>query len=503
MLNVLIVDDEAPIRHWLEYCVNQLDGFWVSATAKNGLQGIEEYKKTLPDIVITDVEMPNMSGLDMLKTIREIKPAYIIVLTSYDSFAYAREALVVGASEYILKTEISVESLRAVLNKAAGVLYKQNRDAKSEVEQSGQMMLRQLAMVGTQLSLTPDILRRKGITLDENLLVCGSIWSRNGRELSRIRQEIIRYPEVYNVSFVTIGYEELLMVCNLYREEALPELIGILHKKLQKTESVIGFSDVKPTVKQLPNALKEARSRSHLSFYDPQQRVFFQGGDDTNLAGRLETWRISFSKKLYAQRFREAVAVKEEILTAILSERPTEIAEVKNLCAFLATTLLHFTSDDSKELEGLVKQVELEIKNSRNIEELTKSVNGVFAAFLQRVNQGGAYSEAIQKVTSYVSAHYQEKLTLASVAATVSFSAEYLSRMFVKETGMNFVTYLNNVRLQHAVAMLEHTDKRIYEIAESVGYTSVSYFSTVFKKNFGITPNEYQMKLQKQKAPRN
>ena len=180
MLNVLIVDDEAPIRHWLEYCVNQLDGFWVSATAKNGLQGIEEYKKTLPDIVITDVEMPNMSGLDMLKTIREIKPAYIIVLTSYDSFAYAREALVVGASEYILKTEISVESLRAVLNKAAGVLYKQNRDAKSEVEQSGQMMLRQLAMVGTQLSLTPDILRRKGITLDENLLVwsdkVGYVW---------------------------------------------------------------------------------------------------------------------------------------------------------------------------------------------------------------------------------------------------------------------------------------------------------------------------------------
>ena len=58
--------------------------------------------------------------------------------------------------------------------------------------------------------------------------------------------------------------------------------------------------------------------------------------------------------------------MKEEILTAILSERPTEIAEVKNLCAFLATTLLHFTSDDSKELEGLVKQVELEIKNSRN-----------------------------------------------------------------------------------------------------------------------------------------
>ena len=495
MLNVLIVDDEAPIRQWLEYCVKQLDGFWVCGTARNGLQGIEEYKKNLPDIVITDIEMPNLSGLDMLKSIRDIKPTYVIVLTSYDIFAYAREALVVGASEYILKTEISVESLRTALNKAAGVLYKQSRDAKSEVEQSGQMMLRQLAMVGTQLSLTPDILRRKGITLDENLLFCGSIWSNNSQELSRIRQEIIRYPEVYNLSFVTIGYEELLMVCNLYREEALQDLIGILNKKLQKTNSIIGFSDIKPTVKQLPNALKEARSRSHLSFYDPQQRIFFQGGDDTNLAGRFETWRIFFSKKLYAQRFREAVAVKEEILTTILSQRPTEITEVKNLCAFLATTLMHFTSDDSKELESLVKQVEQEIKNSRNIGNLIESVNRIFAAFVQQVNQGGAYSEAIQKVTSYVNSHYREKLTLASVAATVSFSAEYLSRMFVKETGMNFVTYLNNVRLQHAVSMLEHTDKRIYEIAESVGYTSVSYFSTVFKKNFGITPNEYQARI--------
>lgn len=495
MLNVLIVDDATPIRQWLEYCVNQLDGFWVCSTARNGLQGIEEYRKTLPDIVITDIEMPNLSGLDMLKAIQDIKPAYVIVLTSYDTFAYAREALVLGASEYILKTEISVESLRTALSKAAGVLYKQSRDTKSEVEQSGQMMLRQLAMVGTQLSLTPDILRRKGIALDENLLVCGSIWSRNGRELSQIRQEIIRYPEVYNVSFVTIGYEELLMVCNLYREEALRELIGILYKKPQKADWTIGFSNVKPTVKQLPTALKEARSRSRLSFYAPEQRIFSQGGNDTNLAGRFETWRISFSKKLYAQRFREAVAVKDEILAAILLERPTEITEVKNLCAFLATTLMHFTTDDSKELESLVKQVELEIKNSHNIGKLIESVNGAFDAVLHRVNQGGAYSGPIQKVTSYVNAHYQEKLTLASVAATVSFSAEYLSRMFVKETGVNFVTYLNNVRLQHAVSLLEHTDKRIYEIAESVGYTSVSYFSTVFKKNFGITPNEYQAKI--------
>ena len=74
----------------------------------------------------------------------------------------------------------------------------------------------------------------------------------------------------------------------------------------------------------------------------------------------------------------------------------------------------------------------------------------------------------------------------------LSFSPEHFSRMFVKETGMNFVTCLNNLRMKRAMELLEKTDKKIYEIAEEVGYSSVSYFSTAFKKSFGETPNRYQ-----------
>lgn len=85
------------------------------------------------------------------------------------------------------------------------------------------------------------------------------------------------------------------------------------------------------------------------------------------------------------------------------------------------------------------------------------------------------------------------------VAQAVNFNAEYFSRLFVRETGMNFTVYLNSLRMRQAVELLEHTDKKVYEIAEEVGYSSLSYFSTAFKKSFGQTPAEYQAFKQKNK----
>ena len=115
MLKVLVVDDDSPIRRWLEYCVGQLEGFVLAGAAASGAQGLELYRKELPDIVITDIEMPGMSGLEMAARIQAIRPAHIIILTSHDNFSYARQALHSGTAEYILKTEVSLETMRDLL----------------------------------------------------------------------------------------------------------------------------------------------------------------------------------------------------------------------------------------------------------------------------------------------------------------------------------------------------------------------------------------------------
>ena len=120
MLKVLVVDDEAPIRQWLEYCVDQFDGFTVAGAAASGVQGLDIYRRELPDIVVSDIEMPGMDGLEMLRRMQKIHSAYMIILTSHEDFYYARQALTQGTAEYILKAEITMSSFQEALNKAAG-----------------------------------------------------------------------------------------------------------------------------------------------------------------------------------------------------------------------------------------------------------------------------------------------------------------------------------------------------------------------------------------------
>ena len=120
MHRVLVVDDEMPIRQWLEFCINRIEGYEVAGIAANGAEGFSLYRKMLPDIVITDIRMPVMDGLEMMQMIHNLNPAvYTVVLTSHEDFEYARTSIKLGASEYILKTEITEESLGQVLRTAS------------------------------------------------------------------------------------------------------------------------------------------------------------------------------------------------------------------------------------------------------------------------------------------------------------------------------------------------------------------------------------------------
>ena len=106
--------------------------------------------------------------------------------------------------------------------------------------------------------------------------------------------------------------------------------------------------------------------------------------------------------------------------------------------------------------------------------------------------ENAEYSASVRNAIYFMEQHYPESLTLADVADHVGLSSEYLSRLFREETGVKFVVYLNNLRLKHALRLLETTNLKVYEIAEKVGYSNLSYFSTVFKKNFGQNPFDYK-----------
>ena len=492
MLKVLVVDDDSPIRRWLEYCVGQLEGFVLAGAAASGAQGLELYRKELPDIVITDIEMPGMSGLEMAARIQAIRPAHIIILTSHDNFSYARQALHSGTAEYILKTEVSLETMRDLLRRAAQTIQRAGGDAaRQEQEAQAQALVRHLAMAEAQGPLTVQALRRQGITLEDASLAAGDLWSRDGAGLAGARRLIGESQTMKNLRFVPVGYEHLLWIGNLGYEGALEDLARSFEKQGGELGCVLGLSTACPGLQGLPGALREAQARCRLHFYQPQRWAFLHDGYGPQLLRRTESARLQFSRELFAQHYREAMAVKDEVLQRIADERPTDLDAVKKLCASFCTILLCFADGAAEDLDRRTEEIERSIQRADSLPGLYRAVEERFAPFEKTVMKQ-AYSPPVQDAVEYIRRHYCEKISLGTVAAAVNFSPEYFSRMFTRETGMNFTAFLNNLRLRKAMELLEHTDKKVYEIAEEVGYSSLSYFSTTFKKSFGQTPAEYQ-----------
>lgn len=434
MLKVLVVDDEAPIRQWMAYCVDHFAGFTVSGIAASARQGIEMYRRELPDIVVSDIEMPGMDGLEMLNQMSRIHPAYMIVLTSHEDFSYARRALTQGAAEYILKTEITKEAFEAVLNKGAEVIREKRASGSAGLERSAQRLFQQMAAKGERMEITGELLRRHGISLKDRSLLAVDIWNESGAELPGLERIAAELPFLENLCMVPLDHEHLLITANLSREGSTYMAAEWFRGKL-RPPFVAGLSDMAPGLEELPRAVRQARACFRLHFYHPDRRVFWREPTGSLVSRQTQMLRVSFSKELFAQRYDKAAAVKDQALREIMEDCPTDLEAVKELCDFFSSTLLHLTMEREERLE---------------------------------------------------------QITLGQVAEHVSFNPEYFSRLFARETGLHFVAYLNNLRMRRAVELLERTDKKIYEIAEEVGFSNVSYFSTVFKKNFGQNPNVYQ-----------
>lgn len=434
MLKVLVVDDEAPIRQWMAYCVDHFAGFTVSGIAASARQGIEMYRRELPDIVVSDIEMPGMDGLEMLNQMSRIHPAYMIVLTSHEDFSYARRALTQGAAEYILKTEITREAFEAVLNKGAEVIREKRASGSAGLERSAQRLFQQMAAKGERMEITGELLRRHGISLKDRSLLTVDIWNENGAEMPGLGRIAAELPFLENLCMVPLDHEHLLIAANISREGSTYMAAEWFRGKI-RPPFVAGISDMVTGLEELPGAVRQAQARFRLHFYHPDRRVFWREPTGSLVPRQTQMLRVSFSKELFARRYDKAAAVKDQALREIMEDCPTDLEAVKDLCDFFASTLLHLTMEREERLE---------------------------------------------------------QITLGQVAEHVSFNPEYFSRLFTRETGLHFVAYLNNLRMRRAVELLERTDKKIYEIAEEVGFSNVSYFSTVFKKNFGQNPNVYQ-----------
>lgn len=496
MLKVLVVDDEMPIRQWLEFCICKMDGVSFAGAASNGAEGYSMFRKSLPDVVITDIRMPIMDGLEMIQMMKNLNPAvYTIVLTSFEDFEYARKSVSLGASAYILKTEISDKSLRELLKKAELSLGKgeAGEDQKMEAMSDRNYFLRSLVLRDAPVPCRELAMEEHGIRLKDGTFYGICVFVENREEMvHRPKLEFLDNPMRFPLdeqTFLIVGNVNKIYRDSLSIRERCSEYCQAI---LEQASCIVAVSNPYEKRTGISEAMIEAYRRIGNRFYHPEVRVF-TGGDVWNWKFREEEkYKIRFSRCLIAQDMKRALQIKNQMLEKVEEEQPLDVHSVKQLACHFMVSVLHMTSENIERAEEEVKLIRETVESCTNIRQLKQIMDQFFREKGLDSDDRKEYSQAVRKAIAFMEENYGTGIGLSDVAASVELSAEYLSRLFREETGFKFIVYLNNLRLKHAVELLENTNLKVYEVAERVGYSSLSYFSTVFKKNMGQNPFEYK-----------
>ena len=531
-MQVLIIEDERKICELLVRLIEwETMGFHLLGYVCDGQEGYEKIIQEKPDIVITDIRMPTLSGLDIIRQVREEKiPCHFIVISGYQQFEYAKTALQYHVDDYLLKP-INKEELTITLEKVAErILKKEERILKQknlqkDVHEKTVQLKRRFLMDFIKdpfhaANMSADEVRKKyycdfaGKSLQliivkadcvhENIhqffpLILGRSQKLFQRCISETREQEISWFEKDYLLILLMGQNDMS------NEEIVRDYARQLDRIIASYEGLeicVCPGSVVSGLGELPLSLQEAR-RSVRYRVLRKSHNFCKAPIET---GKSEERQ----KKLIADE--EIYELKNDLekrdLDQIKDRLRILFSQTEHHCKYMDPQLIYemlyeivditenslkFSEDESKRSICFAES-RLYIRHSVSVPSLLYAFRKAYIKelkkyFLQSEQQG---NRPIRAAIQYITAHYGEALTLEAVSEAVHLSPNYFSTMFKKEMDISFIDYLTNYRLGRAKKLLRETDESIAVIAEKVGYSDARYFSRLFSKTFGITPNKYR-----------
>ncbi len=528
---VLLVDDEEEIR---EGIIRKIDwekyGFRIAGSAGNGKDALEIAESMQPDVVMTDIMMPFMDGLELGEQIARMNPEVkLLIFSGADEFEYAQKALRIQAVEYILKP-INAEELRDTLVKIKDTLDKEY-EAKRNLETLREHYIDSIPVIREQTMtalvegrLDREKLEKKSgiaqIDLEAwgytvGLLEVEPCQRKAVRELFSNHDEALipvtlkqTADEILSsyVKATTFYYGDMAGVAaNFYQEDEIFQLIeGMNHvcKTMRKVYNVVvtgGIGMVCRDALELRQAREEAQTALtyrvsfgggqaiYLGDVEPQKNSVprFQENDETAL---IEAVKLGREEEIGLQVKR----IFEKIRGQILSNRQLEVYFIEVKIAFMR--LLQYYEIQSEELFKEMEnfQVVDEIHSFQEAENWMKQKSLDISRIIKETRKNSR-SMITMRAKEYMQENYgDEELSVEKVSRILHVSPNYFSSLFKKETQVPFIAYLTDIRMKKAVELLDKTDDKSYMIAEKVGYSDPNYFSHVFKKHYGVSPQKYR-----------
>jgi two-component system response regulator YesN len=537
MLSVIVVDDEVLVRVGLRTMLPwSTMGYRIVGDAGNGVEGLKLLKELQPDLVITDIKMPVMDGLEMIRRARaENVKSKFIVLSSYDDFHLVREALKMGAEDYLIKLELDQVGLARVLRAVGeGITADVEQDRQKRVEDIHAHMSREAArrdffmrLISGAMTSPEEIsenARYLGIDAGEAGLACCMTrieeivqeekYARNEDRAVLEQQVEDLINKVAGDSHRVLGFRcregVFALVVFFDRDSVRSDRIAGLEKMggrvlttlrtYMNITATVGVSDIHPGLSALSGAFSKASAAADQSFFLGTGRVISfrdvragpRAGRDLETADHLKDLQAALDYCDPDRLTRCFDAIKQSLEGGACTRE-----QINDFCFQLAYKLREIAENRSDlplgellNTAGLYGDI-TSMTTLRSLLDWIGMLGEKCAVMLAQGMEQGRNAATIQKVKRYVQDHLAVDVRLAETAEFLHINHCHLSTIFKHHTGECFSDYVTRVKIEEAQKLLATGRYRIREVADMLGYASAHYFSRVFKKVANVTPTQY------------
>lgn len=535
---VLIADDEAEIRDGM---IQRLDwgvlGFAVAASAENGVEALEMLEQTKPDVIMTDIKMPFMDGLEFIEKAVEMLPTVkIIVFSGFDDFEYAQKAIRLNVEEYLLKP-ISSAQLTQSLVKLKKKMDKEleerrNIDLLRESYKESYPIMREQFLAGILERTIPRqqiFQKAKQYQIDSERRLRAVVLIAADREpivevkeqasLFSGREELVplairQITESVLDRFHKVDYllhqDYIAGIVQLTGESQISILMNEINEICRESRSVTGMevaagigSPVQ-SLEEISYSYREAENAVEYSMLRGRPKggesVYIKDVEPEDIAGRLQFSEVEERAFFRAVKSGDEEKIRQQTESFFhkleQSRLPnhryqTHVFELFTLVMRLAD-IYHL---DLKEVFGGETNYISRLFGLHSLGQIKKwFMQGcIKLGHMIQKEQANAGETLISRAKEYVEDNFQNTaLSVERLCEELHVSPAYFSTVFKKQTGKSFVSYLTEVRLNEAVHLLDTTADKTYIIAAKVGYAEPNYFSYVFKKKYGVAPSRYR-----------
>lgn len=533
MHKLIIVDDEEEVRKGIIQKIewNRFN-FEITGEAENGREALDLIEENVPDVVITDITMPLMDGLELASFLKENYPTVkTVILTGFDDFKFAQQAIKYGVADYILKPVMPKD-----INELIGKL--ESRINEEIAQKEDVVMLRRhfneslpvirekfLTLLVTGRPEENEVEKRVceyGLTLDGDIFAVAAanidtisfknnVFEENDMELVKyavlnISKEIVQKNSFGEVFY----YEDNLVIIAGFRDcernSVFTRSFTVLEEIRQNVEKFLKIS-ITVGMGRLGNSLAKLREPYSTALAALEYKLII-GGNKVIFIEDLEpqtTDNIVFDERkekalISSVKFGTQDDVKKAV-ESLFNDICGMKASIKDYQMYLmeiTVSINKLARDfqlDTGEIFGKAFTCYEDEYRNKSLDEVRNRVEKICINLMEHIsNKRQNITEMLlEKAKDYIRNNYGDnELSIQKVADYLHISPSYLSMIFKKEAKVTFLKYLVEIRLEVAKELLGSNDLKTFQIAERIGYTEINYFSYFFKKNFGMSPREYR-----------